>query len=1092
MFSASGAVAATDLTCDGAFGSDDSVKSGSYKICGQDVALNTFTLGLGSLVYTVPSVKKIYNAFGIGLSNQSNGSVVATLPVFAVAKAVVVLGTILTLGAFAFRLWFTGVRVMKQGGIAQMGRDPETWKAGSVLAMVAILGYHSDGLIVAQLLVVFVFLASLSAVSFMLSSMIHVFDFSATVSDSAFDNVTGFEGEATQFASSVVSSSLVAQNTALLNNFLYSGLEDVEHRKIEKNDSNLSGLESLIAALKNMISGMSSDDSSLDNYISGRFGDTVAMIPHPKSFGLATNSGLAISLADSGFLPQSDWSTGSEKKGGLPYWQHSKGILDLFSSQYILTSSPSLKPGIGGVKFNELMAKVSPVAGTLINRWGVDIDPSGIRAIADEVSKLLNDDNSDYTKDEILTAVQMIALGAIYPGSVTGTRANESMDYLYINPITAAASLGSGKNTAISDKIFRAGFEAANHLRAYKCLTNLGAYVMDVEAWYSLNKDGDQSSLMGKTAKSVFESGDFMGQCLTVIPREGKYNIDFVFGLNNTGTNVTEQGKVIRDAIKTVMKAAQEKAVSKTFAATALTNELMADPSLSTLATDELTAARKQMAVISNYYKTIALVSNKALLLGADEGEKDKSAAMLASIRKQGVMSLGSYILQLSDIQRAFSNALQGGDPDMNINTYLDISTGTLPMRGGVETSNEKAFSLFVKSFADQFSALQSGDNASVAVTKTVSNVQNDAANSVNDYSAYLMDMLIPGDDILKKGFGLNEDDGLVSSLQKCSFGMNCVNFTQHPLATISLFGKNLLTTGLMFKTADAVIQAVDMFVTNTGSSTNDVDMNSGSVGKLLGPAAKIVQMFKFFTVGNAILMIIHVVAIMSGIASSIATGFIIAGVFLGYLLPFMPMMAMFMMCLAWIAEGLLLFLAIPFLLPLVIITMGEGKTLFKPTSLISMYASLFLRGPLIFIGFLIFYSLSYGAIYAANSLIFNVIGTSDFNQGGVSGFLVTAVEYLIMFILLGVLYHATFKTLTEIMVKTPNYVLQNLGANGLNVSVSNGWEQMVQASVIGKYFTGATDELKGGLKNSIAGSERDKISRKLAEKGHDLNELLK
>ena len=463
-------------------------------------------------------------------------------------------------------------------------------------------------------------------------------------------------------------------------------------------------------------------------------------------------------------------------------------------------------------------------------------------------------------------------------------------------------------------------------------------------------------------------------------------------------------------------------------------------------------------------------------------------------------MAIGSYILQLSKIQSAFSEVLRFGNINVSPVNYIDMRYGTLGRTGSWETIDSGLNDFRWSSLSQSLALVQSDAPAESLVTSEVQDLSSQANQVADSWSSWLADALIPNDDDLKKGFGFNTNKDLATSLKECSLTSNCVEFKEHPLATLSLFGRDLITTGLLFKGVDAVIQSVDLMISNGG----DISSAEEDDAKLVGNSSAIRSLFKSLLsstgVGAGLIAVFHAVAVVSGVASSLATGFITVGVFFGYIVPFLPMMAVLMMGIGWVCEAVLLFLIIPLLLPLAIMSKENGSPLFKVTSIISMYASVLLRGPLIFISFMVFYTLSYGAVYAANSVAFNIIG----HGGNDSFFLIQAFEYLLMFGLLGVLYYAAFKTLTDIMVGLPDYVFGHIGVSGIRINVAGTFELAVSAKVLSNTLAGAAESLANGVSKNPAQKKRDSanqqqgreyerrfIRERMTENGYDLDDMI-
>ena len=1114
--SASNVFANTDIGCAAAFNANDgTVKEGNSTICDQDVALNTFTLGLGNAVYNNSAVRSVYNDFGIHLPQQTMGSFVSTVPLNSIAKAVVSVGTLLFLIAFGYRGWVSGVKVMRSGGLEQLARDPQTWKNGGVFALVAALSVHNDGLVVGQLAVVAIFLFSLKLCAFLLSSMISVFSFSATPNP-RITQAGVYDGVSDAFAMSVIKGAATTINTAIVNNTMYSSLDAIAHKADADSDDVGNGGFSLFLFIRNWIRGTSDTPVTLDQYISGKFGDTLGLIKYPT---YVSQQRMGLNLANiSGNSPESVWSAGQSGRG-ISFWQHSLSIKDIFSTEYVQKMVVRGDMNGDGLVFDKTL--VDPVGDSFGDLWMTThsqvnnsryINTNAIR-IASQVSAISHGASAKdhkYSDADIVNLAQIKALGGYFSKSEHYWDNKYSNGFIF-SPFSARAALSS--NASFSEnpanRIYRSGFIAAEHLRAAECLKNLGAYQSDILAYYNLRKDigvgGDPTSKLTNTAGDVLDNSPFVGQCLTVLPVgviDGKrrYIFDLAFGVDDFGTGLTTKGKSVREDLLKLMKERESNpTVDVRSLLTAYSQKLIEDGNNSIIY-DEIDAGRKEYQRLSDYFKIISIVGNKVMLQLVQNGSVFQAKQIISGLRKQGVMAIGSYILQISKIQSAFAKVLRFGSVNLSPVNYTNSKSGTLGVNDGKVDFTSPIFSDYKLGTIDESLNMLDGRSTILTVmTNSDIDVKSQADEISDSWSSWLADALIPNDDVLKKGFGFDEHKDLATNLKTCSMTANCVDFKEHPMATLSLFGRDLIATGLMFKGVDAVIQAVDIMITGGGEPS---DANGSP--KLLGNSIAIRAIFKALMatsgVMGGLIAIFHAISVMSGVASSLATGFITVGIFFGYIIPFLPMLAVLMMGLGWVCEAVLLFLVMPLLLPLVIIHRENGSPLFRVGSIVGMYSSILLRGPLIFISFMVFYTMSYGAIYAANSIAFNMVS----HGGEDSFFLIRAFEYLMMFSLVGVLYYASFKTLTDVMVELPDHVMQHIGVTGLRVGVAGSFELAMGAKVLGGVVGDTADNLAGGVTKYPAQKKRDMenqkaggakarkaISEKLKQNGYDLNEML-
>ncbi|ELP6119279.1 TPA: hypothetical protein I7730_01345 [Vibrio vulnificus] len=1051
-----------DQTCSQAF-EGERVGKNNGTVCRQDVALNMLAIGLGESINSNPAILDVFNYFNIYVPELSPRAMIGSVPFDAASKAMVSLGTILTIVFFGIRGWKSGLRAMSSQELMKAAQDKEIWKAGGALSVVAILMFPLGDVIVGQVVVVGAFLGSLIASVYILSSVIDVFGFSAKTSD-AVSSTESFEGLGQSFASNVVNAAYASQSNAMVFNSANVKAEDAKIL-IEKSSSSAS--VSWMEWITSLFSDYTEKDPTVEEWVDGMFNSSsvivkyngmhsrrLASIVAGPSNGKSADETTFESIHDYGDIFTGTSVFGSEVRGST--------TVDL-SIYKLVSGSEALK---------KLKGKY-PKGGSLSvedkSRIVFDIGSE----FANEIPKLLDSlkaDGIEAQPRDLIVAFQNLALDLIH----TRSRGQWSFNPLDVNSIPLRGG--------IYEEIVLSAYQSADHLRAYQCTKNLPEFADEFLAVHQLKEAKDSEEIKG-----VLTSPTIVGQCLkieggSVVARLSPelYSLieEAIVDLPNT------ENSSLKDQLIKINQVSQKNG----------------------FAAKHLKDAQSSMGEIADYYSMVSSIGRFAEVKGLSLRNNDREDGFLAKLRLQGPLATPSYMQSLSEIQSRFVVAMAGGAPEFSFTTNYDSETGMLKHLRDDYVENED---LLIK--VERYKSFQ-GDTSSALVSDSVelrsisseADVAIEAETGMDDIINYVVDMVLPSQDTLVVGFGMgDENDTLAGAFKKCSSTMNCVDFEQHPLVTISLFGKELFLIGIQIKAVDFVVQLINDNVQSALSGGFDGDLKKSKSGLGSKIATKLVGFLGDTGYGSAIKFLIASLAFFMSIMSVVASGFILAGAFLGYILPMMPLITQFLMSLGWIAETLLLFAFVPVLLPLVILLKNDGSGVLSLGAITKMYMSILLRGPLILIAYLLFFAMSYAAIYAINSIIFNVVALDSYNalqSGGVMGAYTLVMSKIVMILLAMLLYFVAIKTLTDYMMQSPDFAMRAMGVEGLRASVQSGFEQYLQARTISGYvdkaatsaFSKVRDKTVKRARQEGAKKAQADLASKLQEKGHDLKELLK
>lgn len=1048
--------------CSAAFTQDKKVKPESFVVCQQDVALNAMTLSIGSVVQENEVVQSLYKKFGVPIPNYSAIVTYISKPIGAVAAAAVQLCLILISVFAAIRLYMAGSRAMRDAELSKMATDPSTYKSFLGFGLVAVLSYRFGDINVAQILVIGAGLAALTLTTYLFTAMISVFDFTSK-QGSLEDSYKEFLPQGEMYANTIISSVYGAQSAVLRSNFMNVTPENANLIS-EASEGNF--FQKALASIFGEFGIYLEEDPTAYEYFDGIFGDAHMTLRQHSGFTYRYSGAyrgateLSTKSVNSSSLTVGDGRASSEESSGVtsPLFEKAYSYSDLFDAATTLTLSsslPSVEP-----KVIKHIAKSS-----LINKLNdLIIDPAGetsdgennhISSLGADLVLLIKEVIDLYPEVkpiDVVSVFQGIALGSI---SAEAVQTNKLQITKVFPPFIEASTFNEQYTKEPFHRVISQALSGAKAMRKYDCLRNFADTGGEFQMLYNIYDNGGS---WDDKMESAYEGGDIFPICLYPMAGAAK-------SFDSLAPEKMVAGA--KDAVKRINSGISDSgnlgAILSQMQVVA--NKERLDGSTSGGADSEvslaLVKAQDHISTIAMYYARVAAIGRFAALEFIEHNQEQTKEAFMGNMRRQGALAVSSYFMQLSQEQSKYSEVIYNSEPKTSATSSLFDNTG-MPPQTAMATSDERLSekrSLLPKNGWD-LSAHLSTDNPDLAAqSMRGDDPNNDGDALVSEFVAEVADMIIPAQDVLMDGFGMKSDT-FIESMESCATTTGCVEFTQHPIATVSLFGKDMLYTGMIIVMVDSFIQAIDKAINGGGesSSADDKKGGGGFLGKIGGFVKKIAA--KLMAVG----WVIKVIAVISSIFAIFGSVFMFAGMFVGYLVPLMPFVTQVMMWVAWLAEFLILFVIVPLLVAFSFMVREDGTPLFKGTSILSMMAAVVLKAPLIFISFMVFYTLSYAGIYIINSTMFTVFSI-DFASGlGPISAILQIMSAVIFFVFVVAMYFLMFKNLTKLMSELPEYALRPMGIQSLNIQVNAGVESFIMTSAINR-------ELQKTIKATASGT---------------------
>ncbi|ELP5899802.1 hypothetical protein QTV49_001699 [Vibrio vulnificus] len=1052
-----------DDRCSAAFESDGGVKKDSYVLCKQDVGLNAFSLSIGSVIQSNEAVRGIYDLFSVPLPQYSEIVNFISRPIGAVAAAAVDLCLVIVLMFSAYRVYMFGYRSMKDSSIEQAIRDPNTYKAFAGFGVVAALAYKVGDINVGQLLVIGCGLFAMKITVYLFTAMIAIFDFGAD-HKATINAYEEFLPQGETYATEIMRGLYGAQEGALRTNFANVAPENAS---MIKDEADMNWLQKLFG-----FGLYDSKDPTAKEYFSGLFDDTSITMQQSSGMlhggtGGYHSSGLEnriVTGSSSANFTIKDSRLSNKELNALtsPLFEKAHKYEDLFLNSTTLNLSSPLPDVPAGVftmiAKDSIMDSLSGLMISGSNGGGSsDTEYERIKSAGSKLLDLIVRVKAEYpevTGADVTAIVQGFAYGTL---SVEAVLNRSNIFSQTFNPFIGAAQYRAKYAKEPFHLVVAEALSGTRELRRYNCIQNFDKSSQEITLLHQLEAKSWDTALVDLVSGDVFP--------ICILPKEGDITSYSTVAPEPMVKAAIEAAKVIEGGAD---DSANLEVILLQQAATAKIRliEETSDTANVTESGAALERSKVHMRNIAAYFARVAAMSRFAALEGIKASADEDKVRFLKQLRQQGAVAISSYFMQLSKEQEKYTEVIYNATPKASAKSNLRVG-GNMPNITTLWSNDESLvlkganFPVNESNFSTQ---LQEGSSDIAAQSLRGDETGSGETEVMAEYVGMMLDMVIPADDVLKHGFGL-EGANFVDSLSQCTTTTNCVNFRQHPIATLSIFGKDMLMTGLVIVLVDSLIQALNRAINGgdgQGSDSENAIDGGGFLAKLKGIGISI------FAQITKIGPVIKILAIISSVFAIFGKVFIVAGIFIGYVVPMMPYIAQVMMWLGWLAEFLILFCVIPLLIAFAFITKDDGESLFKPSSIISMMASVVLRAPLIFIAFMVFYTLSYAGIYLVNSTLFTMF-RMEMEADGVLMSIVAAFSSIVFFVFTVGMYFLIFKSLVKMMTEMPDYVLRPMGVDSLNVQVTAGIETFIAAKSMADMAEKVTSNA-GGMAGNLAG----------------------
>lgn len=444
---------------------------------------------------------------------------------------------------------------------------------------------------------------------------------------------------------------------------------------------------------------------------------------------------------------------------------------------------------------------------------------------------------------------------------------------------------------------------------------------------------------------------------------------------------------------------------------------------------------------IANHYANINAIIKLAgyLVTAKFEQPQEENAnntdladyKILSSLREGGAMVLPSYFSRLSNLTSKLSS--QFNSFDIAASGIVDLEEDTLitGIKDGVQRYNKTDIESWSGAFIPVGAALNGVKNPDVVYVPLTNDEARETKEADEDSVTFvykLMDAIIPAQDVLVGGFGLDKPTGdstFVGGMISCANTGKCYQFSQHPLATLTMYGQEIMAKGLVIIVANEILKAL----------TNLKEVTDGlfdTLGKVTGQSAA-AKALKYGFKGG--FMLVEVALLLGTVVTDILRPFanimVVMGIMLSFVLPLVPVVGWLLASIMWILESMMVIIFYPLLLALAFIKVNDQPIL-STRKFVGLHVSVLIKPALYVSTYVFFFGILYSAFYVVNTAFGQILLTLDSADSGAFKSIGVIISMILTFVSLLYLYFKIVVVLSSKCIELPDVVLGYIGIQGL------------------------------------------------------------
>ncbi|WP_210498999.1 hypothetical protein [Vibrio crassostreae] len=485
----------------------------------------------------------------------------------------------------------------------------------------------------------------------------------------------------------------------------------------------------------------------------------------------------------------------------------------------------------------------------------------------------------------------------------------------------------------------------------------------------------------------------------------------------------------------------------------------------------KLLAAREERNKIIHYYANVMAATTAAGYQTVLEEEGGIDYAVLTEMRRSGASAAMGYFSRVANFLASIQEQLN--KYTSSIAHVVSVEHDNLHPKIYSEFNRDKAAkisSTFIPIGEGRQEMLSLHNEVlSSNTSKQYKSVANET--TINAIIADTLDLAIPGDESLKNGFGLDPNKTLVQNLEECSIEGACVDYQTHPLTTVTTFGRDLLSTGLVIVLLDAVIDALAMSIDSIVDSAAGIfgGLTDGS-GKKGGSVKNIIQFF--LDVGASMLSTALAIAdAIMEVIQPLGMMFIVGGVILAFVLPLIPVLTSLMAWVVWLFEVIMTYILLPLFIALHLLR-PNGQPILPFNKFAGLFVTILITPSLLYLSFVLFWVMSGVGI----DMVMMAIGMILRSETD-TGINLTTVSFSAISI--GIMCYSFYKVTVKIVglcYSMAAKVLEMIGVHSFAISSISDAEGLIGGAAAG----GMMHKLASGGANIIPNNMKKKIDERI------------
>lgn len=415
--------------------------------------------------------------------------------------------------------------------------------------------------------------------------------------------------------------------------------------------------------------------------------------------------------------------------------------------------------------------------------------------------------------------------------------------------------------------------------------------------------------------------------------------------------------------------------------------------------------AKIELEIMNGYYFSVKYAFMKNLAQSLKEAN---DSSTLIRARQMGWAYLGSILLDISNGQ---SNSRKAVDI---LNETASAGSSASYNGKNVSFENKDAFlksdtnanngSNSLKSMQVAIALMNTG-NLTMGKDSLVISDEAMNLNAFEIFTSWFRNFIFSPLVYIQRGSGMDTNDSLYVSLEKCSKTSECVPSESHPLNTLMMFGNDLISQTITIILTGEVAH----LIAKSTSGVSGEDKNG--TGEKISFIKVFLKKIPWITVISYIAVAVDVTI---SILSPVLYLLLFVGVFCSYMLPTLPFVIFALVFLTWLIN----IFAVIFSAPIWVLTLAniqeDGRTQITFNQIWRKTGSVLLKPALVTVAMIFAWTLSSVSLFFINSTIYPIFATIEDSGFIITDMITVAVTYVLYILTIVMVIKHSFSIISK------------------------------------------------------------------------------